>query len=376
MQGKQFFLFGMSYRKLMGRSLAGAMLLLLTSLTIMSFGYDNNLPGIAGNDNEGDKNSKDSAAATNGKGFKSLFGDKQDYDAANPGFFRLNPKAVAFVESYIKQESEEFGKMKEWGKTYFDLYDRILTENNIPVEMKYLSVIESHLRRTLISSAGAVGPWQLMPDEAKRYKLKTGRGTNDERTDFTKSTYAACKLINELYTEFGDWLLVVAAYNGGVGRVKQAIRKSGSRDFWVLQSYLPEQTRKHVKKFIGAHYIFEGGGGWTTLTAAETLIQKDNIAYLMGSQQKLSDTVLSATSVISVSGKYSASVIAKALTIDPTEFKKLNPGFEKKLSQGEAYEMRLPSEKMDEFKSKKKAILQECIDLLLAPPANTPVVKA
>lgn len=371
MQGKQFFLFGMSYRKLMGRSLAGAMLLLLTSLTIMSFGYDNNLRYIAGN--EGDKNSKDSA--TGGKGFKSLFGDRQDYDAANPGFFRLNPKAVAFVESYIKEESEEFGNMKEWGKTYFDLYDRILAENGIPVEMKYLSVIESHLRRTLVSSAGAVGPWQLMPDEAKRYKLRTGKGLKDERTDFTKSTYAACKLINELYAEFGDWLLVVAAYNGGVGRVKQAIRKSGSRDFWVLQSYLPEQTRKHVKKYIGAHYIFEGGGGWTTLTAAETSIQKENIAFLMG-HQPLPDTVVSATSVVSVSGKYNAAVIAKALTIDPVEFKKLNPGFEKKLSQGEAYEMRLPSEKVDEFKSKRKAILQECIDLLLAPPATAPVVKA
>lgn len=373
MQGKQFFFFGMSYRKLMGRSLAGVMLLLLTSLTIMSFGYDNNLRYIA--DNEGDKNTKDSASATGGKGFKSLFGDKQDYDAANPGFFRLNPKAVDFVEDYIKEESEEFGKMKAWGKTYFDLYDRILEENGIPAELKYLSVIESHLRRGLVSSAGAVGPWQLMPDEAKRYKLKTGRGLNDERTDFTKSTYAACKLINELYTEFGDWLLVVAAYNGGVGRVKQAIRKAGSRDFWVLQSYLPEQTRKHVKKYIGAHYIFEGGGGWTTLTAAETAIQRDNIAFLMGNKP-LPDTLLSGTAVVSVSGKYNAAVIAKALAMEPAEFKKLNPGFEKKLSQGEAYEMRLPSEKADEFKNKRKVILQECIDQLLAPPANTPVVKA
>lgn len=373
MQGKQFFLFGITFRKLMGRSIAGAMLLLLTSLTVMSFGYDNSRHSTYYGD---DKKAKDSAASNN-KGFKSLFSDKQDYDAANPGFFRLNPKAVAFVESYIREESEEFDHMKEWGKTYLDLYDRILEENGIPVEMKYLSVIESHLRRGLVSGAGAVGPWQLMPDEAKRYKLRTGRGLKDERTDFTKSTYAACKLINELYKEFGDWLLVVAAYNGGVGRVKQAIRKAGSRDFWVLQAYLPEQTRKHVKKYIGAHYIFEGGGGWTTLTASETLIQRENVAILLG-QKQLADTILANTSIVSVSGKYNAAVIAKALLLDPIEFKKLNPGFEKKLSQGEAYDMRLPNEKLSEFNSKRKEILQQSIELLLAPPAGTttPVVRA
>lgn len=375
MQGKQFFLFGITFRKLMGRSIAGAMLLLLTSLTIMSFGYDNSLHSAYYN--EDDKKSKDSTASHSNKGFKSLFSDKQDYDAANPGFFRLHPKAVAFVESYIREESEEFDHMKEWGKTYLDLYDRILEENGIPVEMKYLSVIESHLRRGLVSSAGAVGPWQLMPDEAKRYHLKTGRGLKDERTDFTKSTYAACKLINSLYDEFGDWLLVVAAYNGGVGRVKQAIRKAGSRDFWVLQAYLPEQTRKHVKKYIGAHYIFEGGGGWTTLTAAETVIQKENIAVLLG-QKPLADTILANTSIVAVSGKYNAAVIAKALLLDPIEFKKLNPGFEKKLLQGETYEMRLPVEKLSEFNSKRKEILQQSIELLLAPPSKSvaSVVKA
>ncbi|BAV09167.1 membrane-bound lytic murein transglycosylase D precursor [Filimonas lacunae] len=349
------------------------MLLLLTSLSVMSFGYDNSLHTYTDGD---DKKSKDSAA-NNSKGFKSLFGDKQDYDAANPGFFRLNPQAVSFVENYIRLESEEYGKMKEWGKTYIDLYDRILTENGIPVELKYLSIIESHLRRGLVSGAGAVGPWQLMPDEAKRYHLKTGRGLKDERTDFTKSTYAACKLINELHNEFGDWLLVIAAYNGGVGRVKQAIKKAGSRDFWALQAYLPEQTRNHVKKYIATHYIFEGGGGWTTLTAAETAIQRENVAVLLG-QKQLADTVLEKTGVISISGKYNAGVIAKVLLMDLVEFKKLNPGFDKKLSQGQAYDLRLPNEKLTEFQEKRQEILQQSIQVLLAPPAttSTPVVKA
>lgn len=372
MQGKQFLFFGVTLRKLMGRSIASAIFLLLISLTIMSFGYDKGLHNTPEGD---DKKSKDSTA--NAKGFKSLFSDKQDYDPSNPGFFRLHPKAVSFVENYMALETEEYEHMKEWGKTYLDLYDRILTENGLPTELKYLSIIESHLRRGLVSGAGAVGPWQLMPDEAKRYHLRTGHGLRDERTDFTKSTYAACKLLHELYDEFGDWLLVIAAYNGGVGRVKQAIRKSGSRDFWVLQSYLPEQTRNHVKKYIGTHYIFEGGGGWTTLTAAETAIQKENIAVLLG-QKQLADTVLAATSIVAISGKYNASVITKALLLDPVEFSKLNPGFEKKISQGQVYELRLPKEKLAEFNARKQEILQQSVELMLAPPVNktTPVVKA
>jgi membrane-bound lytic murein transglycosylase D len=311
------------------------------------------------------------------RGFKSLFTDSQDYDPANPNLFQLNPKAITFVNGYVRRESEEFGKMKVWAKTYFDLYDRILTEKGIPVELKYLSVIESHLNRRLVSSAGAVGPWQLMPDEARRYKLRMGKGAKDERCNFEKSTYAACKLLTELHDEFGDWLLVVAAYNGGVGRVKQAIRKAGSRDFWKLQSFLPEQTRNHVKKYIGAHYIFEGGGGWTTLTASETIIQRENIAILMGHKQ-LSEEELKQTEVVSVLGKYNSKVIAKKLLLNITEFNKLNPGFDKALLQGNTYQMRLPLDKLPLFKTKKHEILEESVQLFLASPdtATTTVVKA
>ena len=270
------------------------------------------------------------------------------------------------MNAYVRLEAEEFDKMKVWGKQYFDIYDRILTENDLPVELKYLSVIESHLRKGLVSSAGAVGPWQLMPDEGRRFKLKMGKGV-DERRDFAKSTYVACQLLKELYDEFGDWLLVVAAYNGGIGRVKQAIRKSGSRNFWVLQSYLPEQTRKHVKKYIGAHYIFEGGGGWTTLTAAETEIQKDNIAVLLG-QRQVTEKELANTETVALAGKYNSKVIAAKLRFDLTEFNKLNPGFDKTLLQGSTYNMRLPLDKLSLFKDRRQEILQESVRVFLAGP--------
>jgi membrane-bound lytic murein transglycosylase D len=91
----------------------------------------------------------------------------------------------------------------------------------------------------------------------------------DERTNFRKSTHAAAKILRDLYTEFNDWPLAIAAYNCGDGRVRQAIRRSGSKNFWRMYAYLPPETRGHVKRFIATHYIFEGSGGVTTSTASE-----------------------------------------------------------------------------------------------------------
>jgi len=205
-------------------------------------------------------------------------------DEINPDDVQLNPQAVSFVQEYVQKQGEELERMKVWAKPYFAIYDNILSSFGIPKQMKYLSVIESHLERGLVSWAGAVGPWQIMPDEAKKYGLHKSRSV-DERTDFAKSTAVAAQLMKELYGKFGDWLLVVAAYNCGAGGVRKAIRKAGSRDFWALQNYLPAETRNHVKKFIGTHYIFEGGGGITTMTAAETEARKFEVSLRRTSQQ-------------------------------------------------------------------------------------------
>lgn len=195
----------------------------------------------------------------------------------NPDDVELNPQAVPFVEDYIRTQGEELEEMKTWAKPYFELYDTILSSYGIPKQMKYLSVIESHLVPGLVSWAGAVGPWQIMPDEAQRFGLRRS-GSVDERRDFAKSTGAAALLMKELYNKFGDWLLVIAAYNGGAGSVRKAIRKSGSRDFWALQDYLPKETRNHVKKFIATHYLFEGGGSKATMTAAEIEAKKIEVS--------------------------------------------------------------------------------------------------
>ena len=293
-------------------------------------------------------------------GFKSLFANNS-FDASKPYAAQLNPRAVSFVQEYIRKQGKELERMKVWGKPYFDLYDNVLGLYGLPKEMKYLSVIESHLSSGLVSWAGAVGPWQLMNDEAKRFGLRTG--SIDDRMDFYKSTHVAARLMKELYGEFGDWLLVVAAYNGGAGRVRQAIRKAGSRDFWDLQYYLPEETRNHVKKFIGTHYIFEGGGGWTTMTAGETIVQK--AASAAPQEVQLSNDEMNNTALVEVSGRYNSLIISNSLLMDITQFNKWNPGFDKTLAEGKKYSMRLMKEQVAIFEVRKGNLLMQSVRALL-----------
>lgn len=321
--------------------------------TIGSMSFTNTI-GISGNDSLVDT-TKDRY------GFQSLFTENR-FDASKPYLTQLNPRAVSFVQEYMRKQGKELERMKGWGKPYFDLYDNILALYGIPKEMKYLSVIESHLQSGLVSWAGAVGPWQLMDYEAKRFGLRVG--VNDERMDFYKSTHVAAKLMKELYAEFGDWLLVVAAYNGGAGRVRQCIRKAGSRDFWDLQYYLPEETRNHVKKFIGTHYILEKGGGWTTLTAEETLQVKANMVN--NSQQVVLSVEENAqTQVLELSGRYNSVIVANALVMDIQQFNKWNPGFDKVLAEGKKYNMRLPKEKLPIFEVKKNTLLMQSFRMLV-----------
>ncbi len=274
--------------------------------------------------------------------------------------FKLNPRAIAFVEDYIKKNAKEFEKMKQWGKAYFNLYDGILKQYDIPLQMKYLSVVESHLRSNLVSWAGAVGPWQLMDYEARRFGLKV-RGRTDERSDYIKSTHVACKIMKELYNEFGDWLLVVAAYNGGAGRVKGAIKKSGSKDFWNLQYHVAEETRTHVKKFIATHYLFEGDGGITTQTAAEnkSLLPVNNYSF------KIDSATLAELIKIDIKGRYKSSVICNFLELHLPEFQIINFNLDKELASGKYYTLRIPKNKEASFHEKKNMILEQSIKEIL-----------
>ena len=180
----------------------------------------------------------------------------------------LNKQAASFVKDYIRRNDDNLSKIKVRGELHFGMMDSVFNRFGLPVELKYLAVVESELKNTALSRVGARGPWQFMPETAKFLGLKITRHY-DERTNFRKSTRAAAIYLRDLYNIYGDWLLVLAAYNGGPGPVNAAIKKSGSRNFWKLQNYLPAESRGHVKKFIATHYYFEGQGGETTITKAE-----------------------------------------------------------------------------------------------------------
>ena len=282
-------------------------------------------------------------------GFSSLFTVQQVPNKDKSFVIEMHPKATSFVQSYIEKEGPGLRKMKTWAKPYFNLYDEILTANGIPVELKYLSVIESHLNSQVVSWAGAAGPWQIMPAEATRLGLKLL--PNDERMDYQKSTQAAATILRELYQKFGDWLLVVAAYNGGAGRLSKAIEKKKTKDFWALQYELPLETRNHVKKFIATHAIFEGVS-MTELDKAQSAESATNINTSLGLER------------IVISGRFNAKTIAIWLKMPLTYLKELNPNMDQQLSAGKSYTLVLPSKEAKIFEASKNQILQASIQSL------------
>ncbi|TRZ76868.1 MAG: lytic transglycosylase domain-containing protein [Chitinophagaceae bacterium] len=283
--------------------------------------------------------------------FESLFTVVKTDVKNNPLQYQINDKAISFIQTYMDKQGPELIKMKSWAKPYFNLYDLILESRGIPTQLKYLSVIESHLSSNVISLAGAVGPWQIMPDEAQRLGLKLM--PVDERTDYQKSTLAAATILKELYDEFGDWLLVVAAYNGGAGRLRQVIQKMKSKDFWEIQYSLPLETRDHVKKFIATNYVFETD----QIQATQTKILPDKKGYT-------SPEAIANLSKLMIKGRYSAAVIAEWVRIPLNILLQLNPQMEKTLATGKTFELRLPKDKLDFFEAHKNEILQASIKAL------------
>jgi membrane-bound lytic murein transglycosylase D len=294
-------------------------------------------------------------------GFNSLF--LASVNGSNGA--RLNPRAINFVQDFMIRNQEEMDEMKSWGRPYFDLIDGILAQYGLPTQLKYLAVIESNLKPSALSSVGAAGPWQLMPATARLLGLKVNRKV-DERKNYSKSTKAAALYLRDLYTELGDWLLVIAAYNGGTANIYRAMKKSHSRDFWNLQYYLPAESRVHVKKFIGTQYAFEGQGSVTTLTKDEATEQLSGSSMYVFNR-KLDKEESNSAITLNISGKYIASVISRYILMDGSEFNRYNPDFDKVMaSANNSYDLKLPADKMDLFVSNKYQILNESVQRLLA----------
>jgi membrane-bound lytic murein transglycosylase D len=189
----------------------------------------------------------------------------------------LSSRSQRRYQAFAKANSNALDGIAKRSDPYFSVIESIFTKHDLPLQLKYLAVVESNLNKKAVSHCGAVGVWQLMPQTARLYGLKITRHT-DERKYLQKSTVAAAKYLQDLYTEFGDWLLVVAAYNGGSGTVQAAIKKAGSRNFYALQRYLPAETKAHVLHFIDTHYYFEGEGSVVTLTKKEVGQYKQRVS--------------------------------------------------------------------------------------------------
>lgn len=293
-------------------------------------------------------------------GFKNLF-KNYSYNSAIPYSSQVNPFAENYMQDYLKSHENYLLRLKETSMPYFNFIDGILVQYGLPKELKYLAVIESNLKTTALSSAGALGPWQFMSYTARGYGLVVNQH-QDDRTDYFKSTNAAAKYLLKLYRDLKDWLLVIAAYNGGPGRVYSAIEKSGSRNFWKLQYYLPEESRNHVKKFIATHYIMETGTksnvavkfNYSNLSNDSTFL-----ASLLSNEEKANLVA------VPVSGRYISGVIAKNVEMDEKDFNRYNPGFDEMLATGASYNLQLPNDKMALFHSKKYQILDECVEQLI-----------
>jgi len=269
----------------------------------------------------------------------------------------VNPQAFSFIQDYSMKYGKLMENIKASSRPSFDIIDTVLSRNGIPKELKYLAVIESYLKPQARSKAGAVGVWQFMPATARNMGLRITKRI-DERKDLFKSTAAASKYLNYLYDIYEDWLLVIAAYNCGPGKVNEVIERRGSADFWDIQNYLPEQSRNHVKKFIATHYLMEGNGGITTLS------KKDKEEYSVADYM-LAGIDESELSTETISGRYNSAIVSKHLSMELSLFQKLNPAFDTQIADNGKYELRLPIDKMAVFMDKKTEIMKESVQMLL-----------
>lgn len=165
-----------------------------------------------------------------------------------------NPAVRSYLNTYIYRRPEQTVQMLGWAAVYFPIFERLLAEEGLPTDLKYLSIVESALNPGAISRSGAGGLWQFMKPTARECGLKISSYV-DERMDPEKSTRAAVKYLKQLYATFGNWELVMAAYNAGPGRIRSAIKRAGTDNYWELANYLPAETQSYVPGFIAASYL-------------------------------------------------------------------------------------------------------------------------
>jgi len=195
------------------------------------------------------------------QGFVPVYSDSVYYqrikklDASTPINLTYNQYVRDYIELYAVKKRGLTERVMGLAQIYFPIFEEHLDRFNMPLELKYLAIVESALNPEARSRVGATGLWQFMYGTGKMYDLNVTSFVDDRR-DVIKSTIAACEHMNDLYKMYKDWLLVLAAYNSGAGNVNKAIRRSGGKmDFWQIRSFLPLETRGYVPAFIGVTYV-------------------------------------------------------------------------------------------------------------------------
>lgn len=180
-----------------------------------------------------------------------ILDDKSDFDIT------YNPGLENVIKHYLKNRKKSIERLMGMSEYYFPLYESTLAKHNVPLEIKYLSIVESALNPKAVSRVGATGLWQFMYYTGKEYGLEIDTYI-DERSDPIKSSEAACEYMKKMYKIFGDWNLVLASYNAGPGNVSKAIRRSGGKqNYWNIRPFLPRETQGYVPAFLATMYMFE-----------------------------------------------------------------------------------------------------------------------
>jgi membrane-bound lytic murein transglycosylase D len=173
----------------------------------------------------------------------------------SPISLAFNEQVKRYIELYVNRRRELSSITLGLSRLYFPLFEQVLDMYGLPLELKYLAVVESALNPLAVSKMGATGLWQFMYNTGKIYNLEINSYI-DERRDVYKSTVAACQYLKEMYSIYKDWLLVIASYNCGPGNVNKAIIRSGGKtNFWEIAKYLPKETRGYVPAFIAVNYM-------------------------------------------------------------------------------------------------------------------------
>ena len=265
-----------------------------------------------------------------------------------------------FIDMYTGRLRNQVSFMLSACNFYMPIFEEALDAYNLPLELRYLPIIESALNPSAVSRAGASGLWQFMLATGKMYGLESN-SLVDERRDPIKATWAAARYLKELYAIYGDWNLVIAAYNCGPGTINKAIRRAnGKTDYWEIYNFLPKETRGYVPAFIAANYVM-------------TYYCDHNIC-------PMETNIPASTDTIQVNKKLHFEQIADICGVSLEQIKSLNPQYKKNVIPGDSkpYTLRLPQNYISTFIDQQDTIYVRRADELfknrktIAIRANTP----